>query len=83
MYAAFLQEAAVMLKLDWIIKESEEMTEIGDKWRDFALNAGRVIKERNLTPETFNTINQILLEIAEREKKLFKKLSKIKYVNAK
>lgn len=83
MYAAFLQEAAVILKLDWMIKESEEMTEIGDRWRDFALNAGRVIKDRNVTPETFKTINQILLEIAEREKKLFKQLSKIKYVNAK
>jgi len=38
-YAAFLQEASVILKNEKLKELSFEMTQIGDLWRDFALNA--------------------------------------------
>ena len=78
MYAAFLQEAAGRLKQDWILEQSKEMTKIGDRWRDFALVAGRIIKGRNSDLENISAINEILFEIAEREKNVFKTLYKVK-----
>ena len=54
------------------------MTKIGDRWRDFAVNAGRILKGRNSSSENFKIIDEILLEIAEREKKLFKALNNVK-----
>ncbi|MBK6281432.1 MAG: DUF4872 domain-containing protein [Draconibacterium sp.] len=77
MYAAFLQEASRTLKQDWILKESEEMTKIGDRWRDFAVIAGRILKGRNSPTENISVIRETLFEIAEREKKLFKTLNSV------
>ena len=78
MYAAFLQEAAEVLNQDWLSVQSKEMTEIGDRWRDFAIAASRVMKNRNATSDIIDVIYSILMEIAEREKQLFKTLNKIK-----
>lgn len=77
MYAAFLQEASRILKKDWIFEESVEMTKIGDRWRDFAVIAGRILKGRNSPEENISIINETLFEIAEREKKLFKTLASV------
>jgi hypothetical protein len=75
MYAAFLQEASKLLNRPELIEASKEMTAIGDMWRDFALNASRIVKGRSRNEtETFATINNILLEVAEREKALFKSI---------
>jgi len=65
------------LKQDWILKESEEMTKIGDRWRDFAVIAGRILKGRNSPTENISVIRETLFEIAEREKKLFKTLNSV------
>ena len=75
MYAAFLQEAAKVLDRPELVDAAKELTAIGDRWRDFALNASRIVKGRsNNTEETFALINEILLEIADREKKVFNSL---------
>jgi hypothetical protein len=78
MYAAFLQEAARELEQDWLNGCSEEMTEIGDRWREFALIAGRIFKGRGSKDESYAAASDILIEIADREEELFKKLAKIK-----
>jgi len=78
MYAAFLQEAAKELEQDWLNECSEEMTAIGDRWREFALIAGRIFKGRGSKDESYTAAADILIEIAEREEKVFRKLSKIK-----
>jgi hypothetical protein len=78
MYAAFLQEAARELEQDWLNDCSEEMTAIGDRWREFALIAGRIFKGRGGKDESYIAASDILIEIAGREEKLFKKLAKIK-----
>lgn len=80
MYAAFLQEAAKELQQDWLNECSEEMTAIGDRWREFALIAGRIFKGREGKDESYIAAAEILLEIADREEKVYRKLKEIKVV---
>ena len=78
MYAAFLQEAGKKLENKSLIEASVEMTEIGDLWRNFAVNAGRVCKLRSRENESYDSVADQLLVIADKEKSLFKELMKIK-----
>lgn len=75
-YAAFLQEASVILKNEMLRNLSLEMTEIGDLWRDFAVQASRVYKNRSAQNDVYNVLADQLFAIAEREEVFFKKLRK-------
>ncbi len=75
-YAAFLQEAAVILKNDKLNEFSTEMTIIGDMWRDFAVNAARVYKNRSNQTDVYNALADELLVIAAKEETFFKNLKK-------
>lgn len=75
-YAAFLQEASVRLKNEELRKLAAEMTEIGDLWRDFAVQASRVYKNRSAQNDVYNMLADNLLDIANREEVFFKKLKK-------
>ncbi len=75
-YAAFLQEAAVILKNDSLKELSAEMTIIGDLWRDFAVNAARVYKNRSNQTDVYNSLADELIHISNLEEAFFKKLKK-------
>lgn len=75
-YAAFLQEASKLLNNEHLIELSKEMTEIGDLWRDFALDASRIYKNRSPENDAYNKVADQLDLIANREEKFFKKLKK-------
>lgn len=75
-YAAFLQEAAVILKNDSLKELSTEMTKIGDLWRDFAVNAARVYKNRSNQTDVYNSLADELVHISNLEEAFFKKLKK-------
>jgi hypothetical protein len=75
-YAAFLQEASVILKNEKLKELSAEMTSIGDLWRDFAVNAARVYKKRSNQTDVYNSLADELLKIADLEEAFFKKLKK-------
>ena len=75
-YGAFLQEAAVILKNDNLKELSLEITQIGDLWRDFAVDASRVYKNRSNLEDVYNTLADQLLHIADLEEAFFKKLKK-------
>lgn len=75
-YAAFLQEAAVVLKNEELQTLSLEMTAIGDLWRDFAVEASRVYKNRSTKVDVYNLLSDQLLAIADKEEVFFKKLKK-------
>lgn len=75
-YAAFLQEASVILENPILQELSIEMTEIGDLWRDFAVNASRIVKNRSTQVDVYNSIADQLLYIANREEAFFRKLRK-------
>ncbi|HEY0091999.1 MAG TPA: BtrH N-terminal domain-containing protein [Flavobacterium sp.] len=73
-YAAFLQEASAVLGNQKLLELSREMTTIGDRWRDFAVEASRIYKKRSTQTDVYNTIADQLLDIANREEVFFKKL---------
>lgn len=75
-YAAFLQEASVVLKNDSLKVLSAEMTTIGDLWRDFAVNAARVYKNRSNQTDVYNSLADELIHISNLEEAFFKKLKK-------
>ncbi len=73
-YAAFLQESGKLLNNDKLLELSKEMTLIGDLWRDFAVDASRIYKNRSNKTDGYNTIAMQLEHIADLEKELFKAL---------
>ncbi len=75
-YAAFLLEAADEIHNEKLKKFSKEMTEIGDLWRDFALDASRIYKNRSSESDGYNKIADQLVAIANREENFFKRLKK-------
>jgi len=76
-YAAFLQEAAGVINNEKLKEFSKEMTEIGDLWRDFALDASRIYKNRSGESDGYNKIADQLVIIANREEEFFKRLKKV------
>jgi len=76
-YAAFLREAAKELNQLWLNDISKEMTEDGDRWREFAIIAGRIFKDRCGLDESYSAAADVLMDTASREEHIFQKLSKI------
>lgn len=74
LFAAFLQEAAVLLQRADLKQFSEELTSIGDTWRNFAYSAARIVKARTSDLVSFQQLSEQLLEIGHREKEVFKRL---------
>jgi len=75
-YGAFLQEASKILDKPALFELSKEMTQIGDEWRDFALDASRIYKNRSGQADGYNKIADQLDAIASKEEAFFKKLKK-------
>ncbi|HET8810544.1 MAG TPA: BtrH N-terminal domain-containing protein [Flavobacteriaceae bacterium] len=75
-YGAFLQEAAEVLKNPKLHELSKEITEIGDLWRDFAVDASRLYKNRSNQTDAYNKLADKLDGIAQREKEFYMKLKK-------
>ena len=80
MYAAFLQEAADILKQPFLRDLSIEMTAIGDLWREFAVETARIVKKRSTLENPYDGVADMLLIIAEREKHIFQNLRKLKKI---
>ena len=75
-YAAFLQESSKVLNNESLSTLSKEMTEIGDLWRDFAVDASRIYKNRSPLEDAYTKVADQLDIIANREEAFFKKLKK-------
>ena len=77
-YGAFLEEAAKVLKNNALKECSQEITAIGDLWRDFAVEVARLYKNRNQAHRAaYEDLSQRLLTIAQREEAFYKKLRKV------
>lgn len=76
-FAAFLQEAAQLLEQPLLQEISNEMTAVGDKWRDFAYMAARICKDRAITGENYRSLSDKILECSKMEEDIFKRLKKI------
>lgn len=76
MYATFLQQASGILKKPELKSLAGELMEIGDGWREFSLFAAKIGKNRDLGPDKFAQMSQMLYERAGKEEDFFKRLSK-------
>jgi hypothetical protein len=74
MYSAFLHEAADMLNKPELKDFSVKMNNIGNLWRQFAVEGGRKLKNRNSI--SYDELADKLLEIAAAEKDFFVALRK-------
>lgn len=75
-FAAFLQEASEILENPKLSELSKEMTVIGDQWRDFAIDASRLYKNRSRETDAYNKIADKLDAIALAERAFFLELKK-------
>jgi hypothetical protein len=73
-YAAFLEKASRILRNEELLELSKQMTAVGDRWRDFAYYAGRVCKSRKSDVKSFAELADIIIECAELEDKIFRRL---------
>jgi len=76
MFAAFLQEAATLLDRPSLREHAQAMTRIGDQWREFAFEAGRMCKGRAEAGSTYDTLADRLLELGRLETALFRELAR-------
>ena len=77
-YGAFLNEAGAVLKQDWLKEISLEMGEAATRWREFSYKGSRNCKKRAKPEESYDFLADILLDCADKEEKIFRKLSKVK-----
>jgi hypothetical protein len=75
-YGAFLREAADLLNKPALKEISGEMGETANKWREFSYYGSRNCKRRSKPEESYDFLADLLLGIADREEKIFKKLLK-------
>lgn len=76
-YGAFLNEAADLLKLEWIREVAFEMGETANKWREFSYLGSRNCKKRGKPEQSYDYLADILIQVADMEEKIFRKLIKI------
>jgi hypothetical protein len=76
-YGAFLKEAAEVMNKPVLKEISDEMGENANKWREFSYYGSRNCKRRSKPEESYDFLADLLMGIANREEKIFKKLIKI------
>lgn len=74
LYAAFLQQASEILGMEQLKECSEKMTGIGERWRDFTTQAGRLCKKRSSSDVSYDLLAEKLRHIADQEEELFREL---------
>jgi hypothetical protein len=76
-YAAFLQECAHLFEEEAFNTISDELTETGDQWREFARLGARNCKARASAEESYERLGAILADCADREEAIYKQLRKL------
>jgi hypothetical protein len=72
-YASFLQEAAAVAQEVRWATSADAMTQVGDRWREFALAAARMVRGRD--PYDFGRLRQQLEAIADDEAAIYRALA--------
>jgi len=74
MYAAFLQEAGDRLHAPRLHEISNELTAVGDQWREFAVAGARICKGRSAPEAPYSNLASLLAECAAGEDRVFRSL---------
>jgi hypothetical protein len=76
-YAAFLDQASNITKEQGLVDLSRQLTQSGDRLREFAYYAGRVCKNRTSDTRTFSELADMLIDASQREQQIFTELHKL------
>lgn len=76
-YGAFLQQAYGYHSIDALMDISAQFTTAGDRWRDAAVQASGIYKGRLQAQSDYNDMGDMLIAIAEIEKKAFTQLKEV------
>ena len=76
-YGSFLKEAGTMLNNDDLLETSDMMGKTANQWREFTYIGARNCKDRSKPEEDYGMLSKMLVEIANNEEKVYKKLDKI------
>ncbi len=74
MYSAFLQESGKELKDQSLLDSASSLTAAGDCWRQFAVMAARICKNRTQDSDTYTAMAEKIHECASLEEKVFREL---------
>lgn len=74
MFAAFLQESAALLEDDRLFSWAASLTAAGDLWRDFAVIAARICKDRAKPDDTYAAMAECIYGCAAIEEQVYKSL---------
>ena len=77
MYAAFLQEAAALLNLPALADAGKQLTETGDRWREFAVRGAMLCKGQGDDASAYEELAAILRDCADREERIFRQLKEV------
>ena len=72
LYANFLQEAGDLLGKPALVEIGKELTDVGDEWRRFALNAAKMCKDR--MPMDYGLLADIMAGCADGEERVYRRL---------
>jgi hypothetical protein len=73
-YAAFLQEAGQLLGNPALIEASQQLSSVGDRWREFAILGAQLVKGREPADSAYRKLGDILRACATHEEQIFTRL---------
>jgi hypothetical protein len=74
LYGAFLNEAADVVNKPVLKEIAGELGETANKWREFSYYGSRNCKRRAKPEESYDRLADLLLDLADREERIFRKL---------
>lgn len=76
-FGSFLNEAGTMFNNDGLLESADMMGKTANKWREFTYISARNCKDRSKPEEDYSMLSNMLMEIANSEEQIYKKLDKI------
>ena len=76
-YGAFLKEAGELYKNDTLLEAADMMGKTANMWREFNYIGARNCKNRSKPEEDYGKLSAMMMEIANSEEKVYRKLEKI------
>ena len=73
-YAAFLQEAADIINNKELLTISQELSDVGDHWREFAVMGAQIVRQKEKSHSAYRNLAAIVRECADGEEAVYKKL---------
>jgi len=73
-YAAFLQESASVINNGALNAISQELSDVGDRWREFAVMGAQIVRRSDESQSAYKDIADVVRECADGEEAVYRKL---------